>query len=346
MAESLLDYHNAIFWINFSVYWLYFLIKYMGAVPLWVVLEIADKNSKYPPCCYKCKQNNFKLPPCFHKFARIVLYCMRRPVLLLFGKQLAIKRYNDGQDKIFTLSLRNRRLSYGATMVLFVITATVVLLAVGSALNLTLFSITHVCTEDPKIDCYPQLIEGADDTGLNINITAPIQDCSFWNSKDVANRVTFECYQLVFNAEWFFAAMGGLLAFSIIMMKVLTELFLCLGKCTQSYETHRQHCKVITVTFVIRILLATAAAVVEVTFAILGLVFGATGSTVDNTDDTPELTFLAMHTAELLLLFGAVATLLWLPWETYHKIKVDRGSNPKELVTPIGGNNEDKDNGD
>lgn len=261
---------------------------------------------------------------------------MRRPVLLLFGKQLAIKRYNDAQDEISTLSLRNRRLSYGATMVLFVITATVVLLAVGSALNLTLFSITHACTEDPKIDCYPQLIEGANDTGLNINIIAPIQDCSFWNSKGVANRVTFECYQLVFNAEWFFAAMGGLLAFSIIVMKVLTELFLCLGKCTQSYETHCQHCKLTT--FVIRITLAIIAAVVEVIFAILGLVFGATGSTVDNTDDTPELTFLAMHTAELLLLFGAVATLLWLPWETYHKIKVDNGRNPKEL-TPIGESN-------
>jgi hypothetical protein len=75
--------------------------------------------------------------------------------------------------------------------------------------------------------------------------------------------------------------------------------------------------------------------VVEVIFAILGLVFGATGSTVDSTDDTPELTFLTMHTAELLLLFGAVATLLWLPWETYHKIKVDKGYNIKELIPVI-----------
>ena len=337
MAKSLYDYHNAIFWINFSVYWLYFLIKYVVAVPLWVVLEFTDK--KYPPCCYKCKsikQNDFKLPSCFRKFATVVLYCLRRPVLLLFGKQLAIKRYNNDQDKTSTLSLRNRRLSYGATMVLFVITATVVLLAVGSALNLTVFSITRVCTENSKIDCYPQLIEGADDTGLNIDITAPIQNCSFWNSEGVANRVTFECYQLVYNAELFFAAMGGLLAFSIIMMKVLTEIFLCLGKCTQSLETHCQHCKLTT--FIIRILLAATAAVAEVIFAILGLVFEATGSTVDNTDDTPELTFLAMHTAELLLLFGAVATLLWLPWETYHKTEVDNGRNPNEL-TPIGESN-------
>ena len=190
-----------------------------------------------------------------------------------------------------------------------------------------------MCTEDPKIDCYPQLIEGADDTGLNIDITAPIQNCSFWNSEGVANRVTFECYQLVYNAELFFAAMGGLLAFSIIMMKVLTEIFLCLGKCTQSLGTHCQRC-----TFIIRILTATIAALAEVSFAVLGLVFGATGSTVDNTDDTPELTFLAIHTAELLLLLGAAATLLWLPWETYHKIEVDNGRNPNEL-TPIGESN-------
>ena len=335
MAKSLYDYHDAIIWINLSVYWLYFFIKYVVAVPLWVVLEFTDK--KYPPCCYTCKsikRNNFKLPPCLRKFAKVVLYCMRRPVLLLFGEQLAIKRYKDDQDKTSTLSLRNRKLSYGATMVLFVITATVVLLAVGSALNLTVFSITRVCTEDPKIDCYPQLIEGADDTGLNIDITAPIQNCSFWNSKGVANRVMFECYQLLaFNAELFFAAIGGLLAFSIITMKVLTEIFLCLGKCTQSHETHCQHCKLTT--FIIRIPLATAAAVAEVIFAILGLVFGATGSTVDNTDDTPELSFLMMHSAELLLLFGAAATLLWLPWEIYHKIGVDNGRKPNEL-TPQG----------
>ena len=332
MAESLLDYHNAIFWINFSVYWLYFLIKYVGAVVLWVVLEFADK--KCSPCCYKCKQaaqNDLKVPPCFHTFAEAVLYCMRRPILLLFGKQLAIKRYKDGKDKASTLSLRNRRLSYGATMVLFVITATVVLLAVGSALNLTLFSITHVCTEDPRIDCYPQLIKGANGTGLNINIAAPTRNCNFWNSEGVANRVTFECYQIVFNAELFFAALGGLLAFFIITMKVITELFLCLGKCSQSCGTHYQHCKLNTCS--IRITLAIAAALIEVLFAILGLVFGATGSSVDSTDDTPELTFLVMHTAEILLFFGAVATLLWLPWETYHKIEVDEGHNIKEPIS-------------
>ena len=333
MAKSLLDYHNAIFWINFSVYWLYFLIKYVGAVILWVLLEFADK--KCLPCCYKRKQaeqNDLKIPPCFHTFAKVVLYCMRRPVLLLFGKQLAIKRHKESKDKAATLSLRNRRLSYGATMVLFVITATIVLLAVGSALNITLFSITHVCTEDPRIDCYTQLIKGANSTGLNININAPTRNCSFWNSEGVANRVTFECYQIIFNAELFFAALGGLLAFSIIMMKVITELLLCLGKCSQSCKTHYHHCKLITCS--IRITLAIAAALVEVIFAILGLVFGATGSSVDSTDDTPELTFLAMHTAEILLSIGAVATLLWLPWETYHKIKVDEGYNITEL-TPI-----------
>ena len=92
------------------------------------------------------------------------------------------------------------------------------------------------------------------------------------------------------------------MAFSIIVMKVLTEIFLFLGKCTQSHdETHCQHCKLTT--FFIRIVLATAAALAEVTFAYLGFLFGATGSTVDNTDDTPELIFLAMHSAELLLVW-------------------------------------------
>ena len=274
------------------------------------------------------------MPKCFQIFAKGVLYCMRRPVLLVIGKQLAIKRYND-KDKerastIDTLSLRDRRLSYGATTVLFVIIVTFILLAVGSALNLTLLSITHICTEDPKINCYPQLIKGADGTGLNITITEPIQDCTFWNSEDVSNRITFECYQFTFNAELFFAVVGGLLAFSILMMKVFTELFLCLGKCCQTCcQCCKAQCKCCvaqctkcyTCSYATRVIVASIASIVEVTFAVLGLVLGATGSTVDNTDDTPELTFLAMHTAEILLICGAVATLLWLPWETYKKNK-------------------------
>ena len=47
------------------------------------------------------------------------------------------------------------------------------------------------------------------------------------------------------------------------------------------------------------------------------LVLAVTRLTVDSTDDSPERTFLAMYAAEILVIFGITATLIWLPWEEY-----------------------------
>ena len=316
MVLSLEEYYDLVFWINYVVYLAYFLIKYVLAPIVWAVLEYADRKKKKSSC--------------LSNFAQLTQWF----VLLIFGKQLAVKQLHERDDNnVPTFTLRKRRLSYGATMVLFVLILSFFVLAVGSALDLTLLFVTHICTEDPNIDCYPQLISGANDTGLNITIDEPIQDCSFWNSEGVSNRVTFVCYQFVFNVELFLAVIGGLLAFFIYAIKTTIGVFMfltvcCLGVCIDDSED-KKGCTCRRCWCVNRIVLAILVSVIEIVLAIVCLVLGATGSTVDNSQDTPELIFVATHGAEVLVVFGIIATLFWLPWEDYTR-SYKNGSSKEE----------------
>ena len=316
MARSLLYYHNFIFWINFSVYWLYFLFKYVVALILWVLLEIADKDKE--PRCYDIGGGTCS--DCFQRIAKVVLCLVRKPVLYIFGKELAMKKTHSEEENAATLSLNKRRLSYGSTAVFFIILVSFVLISLGSALDLSLFSVTHICSEDPKIECYPQLIQGANKTGLNISTTEPIKDCTFWNSDGVSKRVTFVCYQFVYNIDVFFATLGGFLAFAVLITKTVAQMLVFMGKCCQVCES--EGCK--KVGYLCRVILAIAALLVEVGLAIVALVYGAAGSTVDDVDDTPIEMFLVRHAAEILIACGATATLLWIPWEYLSKEETEQ----------------------
>ena len=298
MVVPLEYYYNLIFWINYFVYLSYFLIKYIVAPVLWFILEWADRRRK---------------PLCLGIFARIITRPMQAIILLTFGKQLAIKQNEEkDENRISKMTFHKRRLSYGAMLVLFTLIAAFWILALGSALDLTLLSVTHTCSEDTQIDCYPQLITGTNDTGLNISISEPIRDCSFWNSEGVSDRVTFVCYQFIFNVELFLAVVGGLLALFIYTTKTTIALLLSLTVCCLCDSKYCK--KALRMTRIVGVIITLF---IEIGLAMLCLVLGATGTTVDNTEDTPELMFVSMHASEVLVAFGIVATLLWLPWEEY-----------------------------
>ena len=270
---------------------------------------------------------------------------MRQTVVFVFRKQLELedkigkqkqqKQLNDGDhinnapeertantetsateapttETLITGEGPKIKLNRRSTIILFTLITTFGLLAVGSALDLTLFSVTHVCTEDPNIDCYPRSIDDAEDAGLNITTDEPIQDCSFWNSEGVSDKVTFVCYQIVLNVELFLAVIGGLSTVFVFTMRAMIRLLLHLS--TKGCCTCKCGCIRTGIARYVSIVITSA---IELLLAILGLVFGGTGTNIDNTNDTPGVIFLATHVAEILLIFGIMATLLWLPWEDY-----------------------------
>ena len=200
------------------------------------------------------------------------------------------------------------QLNHQSTVILFTLIATFGLLAVGSALNNTLLSVTHTCTEAPNINCYPQPINKVkvQNAGVNISTDKPIDDCSFWNSEGVSDKVSFICYQLVFNVEIFLAIIGGLSTVFVVMMRVVIKVLLwCTRKCGKTNKKNAAAARHIAFGIL---------SFIELLMAVVGMVLQGAG-TSDN--DTPGVIFLATHAAEIVLIFGIIPTLLLLPWENY-----------------------------
>ena len=276
---TLNDFYDRVVYLNLAIYIAYFLIKYVVALVLLCVLAKWCKDSITP---------------------------VEWVVFVIFGKLLGSK-----ESKI-SIEQTKKMSRHSQIMILFITVASFVVLAMGTALDLSLFSKSSICTEDLRYDCYPQLITGANKTGLNITTDEPVRDCSFWNSEGVSDRVTFVCYQKDFNFDLFLVATGGLLALGFFIMKTMIGVLLACTRCSV------KKCKCSdTRVYVIRIILAIGASVAELGMLILCLVFGATRLSRDDTSDPPEISFLVMNAAEILVVFGITATLFWLPWEEY-----------------------------
>ena len=319
-------YYRLNFWINYFVYLSYFLIKYIVAPILWFILKRADRKKSEHSC--------------LGKFAQIT-QLMQSVTLLIFGNQLPIKKYDKDRDpnNIPTMTISKRTLSYGGMMVLFVLATTFKIVAVGSALNLTILSVTHICSENPTVDCFPQLLPGVNDSDLNMTISLiePVQDCNYWNSEGVTHKVTFVCFQLGLDIKHFLSTFGGLIAFFVYAMKtaVAVMLFLsvwCQGGGKDSKNVKRKRgCR--TCLCVDRIVVAIIVSIIEIVLALVSFVWGVSGAEVDITHNTPEFIFVASRASEVLIVFGVIATLLWLPWEEYtkaYKEKMDAKKDGEE----------------
>ena len=224
-------------------------------------------------------------------------------------------------------------LNHRSTVLLFTLIATFGLLAIGSALNVILLSVTHTCTEAPNINCYPQPINKVEvqNAGLNISTNKPIEDCSFWNSEGVSDKVSFICYQLVFNVEIFLAIIGGLSTVFVATMRAIIRVLLwCTRKCGKTMqEKYRKCLKPARYARYFRYALFGIFSLIELLLAIFSMVLQGTG-TSDN--DTPGVMFLTTHAAEIVLAIGIIPTLLLLPWESY--ATRENGNQPAENKGP------------
>ena len=305
MPMSLHDYYDRIVWVNLAIYILYFIIKYLPAVVyffIWLVRRCQRSNNS---------SSDSTAPP------------LPWLLLLVFGKQLGLKN----ASKLHKICLHDTKVMSrsGQIMVFYVLIFGSIVLALGSALDLTLFSPSHICTEDPTIDCYPQRISGANATTnltMPIDISEPILDCSYWDSTGVSSQITFFCFQNDdFNFELFMAITGGLLAFAFITLNVSIGFLL---RITRSIMSKIPSVPILRV----RVTAIIIAVIVELVLALVCLVLAVARTSVDAVDDEPGVAFLTMHASEILVIVGIVATLLWLPWEEYVEYqKKCRGSS-------------------
>ena len=309
MARSLQNYYDRIVAVNLTVFIIYLLLKCISVCIL--CCDVAKQLQKRTLCTCTCTCQSSELCENKSTSSRESLPWL---ILLAFGKQVGLK----DTSKLHKLCIKNydRIASYcGQITVLYVVIVGSIILALGSALDLTLFSPSHICTEDPNIDCYPQLISGANATDLTmpVNISQPIPDCSYWNSERVSKQVTFLCFQREFNFELFLAITGGLLGFAFIALNVLIGALLRVTQCCMRGKiTATPSCL-----RVVRYISIAFALVLEIVVALLYIVLGVSRVSPDSMNDDTGVIFLTMHAAEILLACGTLTTLLWLPWEEY-----------------------------
>ena len=327
--KSLDDYYNFIFWANYAIYFLYFLIKYVAGMYLLVMSLVWFAYHK------GSNQEDNAGSGC--NCGKKVFTSLRWVVLQLFGGPLGIvERHKDAyrkdeldEKKIPTLYIRNKKLSHGDILVLSVLIISFGVLTLISAVNLSLLRVTHVCSEDPHIDCYAELIDGANDTivtsfNISIDTSEPLSDCSFWNSEGVSSQVTFTCFQFVVNIEAFIAAVGGLLQVFLITMKVLTGIFLTLNECCSSESCDN------SIRNFFRCIAALFATLFEVILAITCIVLVQKGTI--NMDNPLLLKYFSIYASDFLIFFGVFATLLWLPWEDYAKKEKNAARNELQSI--------------
>lgn len=205
--------------INMSLYSLYIIVKFVVLIQL-VVVRLKYKH-EIPPFCSK------------------PFYVMASLVSLVFGRPLGVVQRQDDEyradeldkeHKVPTLYIRKTRLGYQAIELLTIIIAAFCILALNSSLNASVLQVTRICSEDPKIHCYPIAIYPNDSIQNNITHGKEITDCTFWNSEGISSRVTFICFRYKLSFDQFFVVFGGLTTIFTLTMKIVAGTLLFLAE--------------------------------------------------------------------------------------------------------------------
>lgn len=262
---------------------------------------------------------------------RVMLSGMRSLVLLVFGGRLGVVHKHkdeyrpdeEDEKKVPTLHIRNTRLDYQAIELLVILIFSFAIIAMGTALNTSLLSVTRICSEDPNIHCYAEAIDGNDDIQKNITHGKEITDCAFWNSEGISSRVTFTCFRFKNSFGIFIAVFSGMLTILSITMKVVTTVLLLLGEQLYKSKCCCSCCDLETVKCICfcfklknfkhtRIVLALAAFVVEYIIFFLSFVYATLAI-----EDGTTLELVQQNLPKAAVAVGIISTTLWLPWEKY-----------------------------
>ena len=279
--------------MNMILYTLYVFIKFVVLIQLLLLPMILDQ---IPSCCSK------------------LISAMGSLVALVFGRPLGVVQRHedeyraielDEEHKVPILYIRKTRLSYQAIELLTIIIASFFILALNSSLNASVLQVTQICSEDPKIHCYPVAIDPNDTIQNNITYSEEITDCAFWNSEGISSRVTFLCFRYKLSFDTFFTVFGGLTVVFTLTMKIASGTLLFVAE-------KRTYCCSIECFTRARIITATITLLAEYIIIFISLSFD-----INSYQEGTLLNALQKISPRVALVIGIVSTTLWLPWETY-----------------------------
>ena len=303
-------------------------------------------------CCKKSSSGNRATNKCFRfvkKLGGWVTSFNKWLIKLVFGKSEGV---SEGKGKKPTekkkkeeefkytqekgLVINNRLLDATAINILGSIIICFALLVGITAYSAYLLDISHTCSEDPAIYCYPQFINPNDPDNPNVtqnefpsefidpddsdNLTLtqnqfsePIFDCSEWTNSSIAPKITFQCFRFDFNAQAAMVVMGGLLAFFTIAIRVIIKIILVIFKPLHRCEKCILALQVVVV--IIMLILDVATALVVMSFQL----FDTLGMTETEANPVAQQTaaYIADNGVQFLIIVGTATFLLLIDWRRY-----------------------------
>ena len=297
---------------------------YIIALLMISVVVAAKKISKYCKCCQSCC-NSLEGSKARKWMTDFNSWLVR----LIFGRSEGIStEENDGKEADTTLQasrdeagvtrvyVQDQKMAETDVNILGTIILCFVLLMAIAAYGVYLLEVTHTCSEDTAIYCFPRFID--EDNPNNPNITRdemmyPITDCSLWVNSSVAPLITFQCFRYAYNAQAALATAGGLLALFTVAMRVTITIFRKIFKWFRSCGTCLVVLQVVTV--IILLVFDVGVAVVVMAFQLYSQLGSMEAQTTPAAQQTAS--YIADNGLQFLVIMGTTTLLLLIPWSQY-----------------------------
>lgn len=304
-------------------------ILYIVALLVISAIVAVMRCMKISKCSSKCLNNT-----CVTKFSDCVTKLSGWFVRLVFGKSEGVSE--DKSDKAALkaygkiLYINNKKMRKLDINILGTIVLCFGLLLFITAYSTYLLEVSHTCSEDTAIYCFPQLIGQNENESLVITedeLMYPITDCSQWVNSTIGPLVTFQCFRYAYNLQAALATAGGLLALFVVAMRVTMSIILKIFTLGKDCPKCLQVLQIVAV--IILILLDIITSLVVMSFQL----HASFGEIETEQDPTAQKTasYIADNGIQFLIIIGTATLLLLVNWTKYAKGKKSSLTDKYEL---------------
>ena len=296
-----------------------------------VTLLIFSSILAFSWCC-KCKCDSFceRIEPVSAWMVRII-----------FGKSEGVSDGNSGKNSANLkddkeIHINGRKLNAREVNILGTIITCFGLLVAITAYGTYLLEITHTCSEDTAIYCFPQLLNPNTSEITDLGVDQPITNCSEWTNSSIAPYITFQCFRYAYNANGALAVAGGLLALFTIVMRTTISILVKVFK----FDCF-SHCIALRyiVAYII-IYVDVAIAFIVMSFHVVNREESLALETLDNPVAQLAITYIVEHGVQFVISTGTVALLLLICWEEHAKTDIvgenqEAGTQTQETTSRV-----------
>ena len=257
-----LQYSSLDEWENFIDIPEAFVYLVYGVTKLVLVMTILSNVILYNTCYKSCKKvssdiNNCHVCTCCsdccwlaaYNIWKYFMFSMAEIVETVFGKSIGVVKRLDNEyierkknrHDIQTLYFHKKPISYTDISILAMVSLTLALALFTTFWDRFWLKEITECTLDPTIYCYPLAVPPESNAKLNISTENKILNCSKWEDLNSQRKITFCCFQVVYDLSEALGTTGGIVTIFGVSTKLGTKVLLHLTKCLLNENC--EHCK-------------------------------------------------------------------------------------------------------